>query len=152
MQKKKRNVAKKINVKNKAAEDTVNQVMENTDLTDKQRLFCVLYIRCFNATKAYRKAYGCSYEVANSEGYRLLVNPCIRDEISRLKRNRLNREMLDEHDIFQRYMDIAFSDMTDFVEFGREKIQVMSAFGPVMVPDPETGGRPRQNRFSRAHE
>lgn len=139
LQKKKRNVAKKINVKNKAAEDTVNQVMENTDLTDKQRLFCVLYIRCFNATKAYRKAYGCSYEVANSEGYRLLVNPCIRDEISRLKRNRLNREMLDEHDIFQRYMDIAFSDMTDFVEFGREKIQVMSAFGPVMVPDPETG-------------
>lgn len=139
LQKKKRNVAKKINVKNKAAEDTVNQVMENIDLTDKQRLFCVLYIRCFNATKAYRKAYGCSYEVANSEGYRLLVNPCIRDEISRLKRNRLNREMLDEHDIFQRYMDIAFSDMTDFVEFGREKIQVMSAFGPVMVPDPETG-------------
>lgn len=139
LQKKKRNVAKKINVKNKAAEDTANQVMENTDLTDKQRLFCVLYIRCFNATKAYRKAYGCSYEVANSEGYRLLVNPCIRDEISRLKRNRLNREMLDEHDIFQRYMDIAFSDMTDFVEFGREKIQVMSAFGPVMVPDPETG-------------
>lgn len=139
LQKKKRNVAKKINVKNKAAEDTVNQVMENTDLTDKQRLFCVLYIRCFNATKAYRKAYGCSYEVANSEGYRLLVNPCIRDEISRLKRNRLNREMLDEHDIFQRYMDIAFSDMTDFVEFGREKIQVMSAFGLVMVPDPETG-------------
>ena len=139
LQKKKRNVAKKINVKNKAAEDTVNQVMENTELTDKQRLFCVLYIRCFNATKAYRKAYGCSYEVANSEGYRLLVNPCIRDEISRLKRNRLNREMLDEHDIFQRYMDIAFSDMTDFVEFGREKIQVMSAFGPVMVPDPETG-------------
>ena len=139
LQKKKRNVAKKINVKNKAAEDTVNQVIENTELTDKQRLFCVLYIRCFNATKAYRKAYGCSYEVANSEGYRLLVNPCIRDEISRLKRNRLNREMLDEHDIFQRYMDIAFSDMTDFVEFGREKIQVMSAFGPVMVPDPETG-------------
>lgn len=139
LQKKKRNVAKKINVKNKAAEDTVNQVMENIDLTDKQRLFCVLYIRCFNATKAYRKAYGCSYEVANSEGYRLLVNPCIRDEISRLKKNRLNREMLDEHDIFQKYMDIAFADITDFVEFGREKVPVMGAFGPVKVKDPETG-------------
>lgn len=119
LQKKKRNVAKKINVKNKAAEDTVNQVMENAELTDKQRLFCILYIRCFNATKAYRKAYGCSYEVANSEGYRLLVNPCIRDEITRLKKNRLNRELLDEHDIFQKYMDIAFADITDYVEFGR---------------------------------
>lgn len=45
LQNKKRNVAKKINTKNKAAEDAVNQVMENTDLTDKQRLFCVLYVR-----------------------------------------------------------------------------------------------------------
>lgn len=139
LQKKKRNVAKKINVKNKAAEDTVNQVMENAELTDKQRLFCILYIRCFNATKAYRKAYGCSYEVANSEGYRLLVNPCIRDEITRLKKNRLNRELLDEHDIFQKYMDIAFADITDYVEFGREEIQVTGAFGPVEIKDPETG-------------
>lgn len=120
------------------AED-VEQVMENLELTDKQRLFCLLYVRCFNATKAYQKAYGCSYEVANSEGYRLLVNPCIRDEITRLKKNRLNRELLDEHDIFQKYMDIAFADITDYVEFGREEIQVMGAFGPVEIKDPETG-------------
>ena len=122
-----------------AAAEAVEQVLSNPDLTDKQRLFCVLYTQCFNATKAYRKAYGCSYEVANSEGYRLLVNPCIRDEISRLKQNRLNREMLDEHDIFQKYMDIAFADITDFVEFGREKVPVMGAFGQVEVKDPDTG-------------
>lgn len=122
-----------------AAAEAVEQVLSNPDLTDKQRLFCVLYTQCFNATKAYRKAYGCSYEVANSEGYRLLVNPCIRDEISRLKQNRLNREMLDEHDIFQKYMDIAFADITDFVEFGREKVPVMGAFWPVEVKDPDTG-------------
>ena len=47
--------------------------------------------------------------------------------------------MLDESDIFQKYMDIAFADITDFVEFGREKVQVMSAFGPVEVQDPDTG-------------
>lgn len=139
LQKKKRNVAKKINVKNKAAEDTVNQVMENTELTDKQRLFCVLYTRCFNATKAYQKAYGVDYNTAASIGYRLLENDGVKDEITRLKKNRLNREMLDEHDIFQKYMDIAFADITDFVEFGREKVPVMGAFGPVKVKDAETG-------------
>lgn len=139
LQNKKRNVAKKINTKNKAAEDAVNQVMENTDLTDKQRLFCVLYVRSFNATKAYQKAYRCSYETAMVEGWNTLRNPKIRDEISRLKQNRLNREMLDEHDIFQKYMDIAFADITDFVEFGREKVPVMGAFGPVEVKDPDTG-------------
>ncbi|MBS6377338.1 MAG: terminase small subunit [Clostridium sp.] len=139
LQNKKRNVAKKINTKNKAAEDAVNQVMENTDLTDKQRLFCVLYVRSFNATKAYQKAYRCSYETAMVEGWNTLRNPKIRDEISRLKQNRLNREMLDEHDIFQKYMDIAFADITDFVEFGREKVPVMGAFGQVEVKDPDTG-------------
>lgn len=123
---------------NPVAEDVIS-VMENTNLTDKQRLFCVLYARCFNATKAYQKAYGCKYDIANAEGYKLLVNPCIKKEIQKLKQNRLNREMLDEQDIFQKYMDIAFADITDYVEFGREKVNVMGAFGPVMVADEDTG-------------
>ena len=59
-------------VKEKAIADEVNQVLENTDLTDKQKLFRLYYIRYFNATKAYKKAYGCSYDVANSEGYNSL--------------------------------------------------------------------------------
>lgn len=123
----------------KVVADAVDQVMNNPALTDKQRLFCVLYVRCFNATKAYQKAYGCDYNTAASIGYRLLENVGVRDEISRLKQNRLNREMLDEHDVFQKYMDIAFADITDFVEFGREEIQVMSAFGPIMQENPDTG-------------
>ena len=124
---------------NEAVAEEVEQVLENPKLTDKQRLFCLYYVRCFNATKAYQKAYRCSYDVANAEGYKLLVNPCIKDEIRCLKQNRLNREMLDEYDIFQKYMDIAFADITDYVEFGREEAPVMGAFGPVKVSDPETG-------------
>lgn len=123
----------------KAIADEVSQVLENSDLTDKQRLFCLYYIRCFNATKAYKKAYGSSYDVANSEGYKLLVNPCIKKEIKRLKQNRLNRELMDESDIFQKYMDIAFSDITDYVEFGQEEVPVMAAYGPVQVKDEKTG-------------
>lgn len=139
----KRNVAKKKKEENsknkKAIADEVNQVLENTDLTDKQRLFCLYYIRYFNATKAYKKAYGCSYDVANSEGYKLLVNPCIKEEIKRLKQNRLNRELMDESDIFQKYMDIAFSDITDYVEFGQEEVPIMAVYGPVQVKDEKTG-------------
>lgn len=120
-------------------EEDVKSVMENTELTDKQKLFCVIYVRCFNATKAYQKAYGCSYAVANAEGYKLLVNPRVKAEIQRLKQNRLNREMLSQDDIFQKYMDIAFADITDFVRFGQEVVLVMGAFGPVQVTNPETG-------------
>lgn len=140
---KKANVRKRKNEENsknkKVIADEVDQVLENTDLTDKQRLFCLYYIRYFNATKAYKKAYGCSYDVANSEGYKLLVNPCIKEEIKRLKRNRLNRELMDESDIFQKYMDIAFSDITDYVEFGQEEVPIMAVYGPVQVKDEKTG-------------
>ena len=130
---------RKKQTKKEAVADEVNQVIENTELTDKQRLFCLYYVRCFNATKAYKKAYGSSYDVANAEGYKLLVNPCIKEEIQKLKQNRLNREYLSEEDIFQKYIDIAFSDITDYVSFGREAVPVMGTFGPVQVKDEETG-------------
>lgn len=108
----------KKSVRKKAVADEVKQVMQNTDLTDKQQLFCIYYIRCFNATKAYQKAYGVDYATAASIGYRMLKNDGVKEEINRLKQNRLNREFLSEPDIFQKYMDIAFADITDFVEFG----------------------------------
>lgn len=121
----KRNVSKRKNVKEKAVADEVKEVMQNTNLTDKQQLFCLCYIRCFNATKAYQKAYGVDYATAASIGYRLLENDGVKEEINRLKQERLNREFLSESDIFQKYMDIAFADITDFAEFGNEEVEVL---------------------------
>lgn len=115
----------KKNVKKKAVADEVKQVIKNTDLTDKQKLFCIYYIRCFNATKAYQKAYGVDYATAASIGYRLLEKDGVKQEIHRLKQDRLNREFLSESDVFQKYMDIAFADVTDFVEFGNEDVDVI---------------------------
>lgn len=115
----------KKSVTKRAVADEVKQVIQNTDLTDKQQLFCVYYIRCFNATKAYQKAYGCDYTTAMSEGSKCLRNPKIKDEVFRLKQERLNREFLSESDIFQKYMDIAFADVTDFMEFGNEDVDVI---------------------------
>lgn len=125
--------------KKKTVAKEVKQVMENTELTDKQRLFCLHYIKCFNATKAYQKAYECSYEVAASASYRMLDNVGIRNEIQHLKQNRYQREFLSEADIFQKYMDIAFADITDFLDFGTEEVPVMALYGPVKIKDPETG-------------
>lgn len=113
---KKINDSVKKDIKEPIAEE-VKEVLQNAELTDKQRLFCIYYIKYFNATKAYQKAYNSSYIVANSEGYKLLVNPCIKSEIEKLKQHRLNQVMLSEEDIFQRYMDIAFSDIGDYLSF-----------------------------------
>ena len=65
-------------------EPDAKDVLENTELTDKQRLFCIYYIKCFNATKAYQKAYQCDYITAKSNGYRLLTNAYIKQKIERL--------------------------------------------------------------------
>ena len=125
--------------KKKPTESEVESVTENSDLTDKQRLFCIYYIRSFNATKAYQRAYGCSYENAMQNGSRMLRNDKVKEEIVKLKQERLNREFLSEADIFQKYIDIAFSDITDYVKFGTEKAPVMSMYGPVQIKDPQTG-------------
>lgn len=124
-------------IKAEAVAEEVHQVLENPELTDKQRLFCIYYSRCFNATKAYQKAYGVDYSTAASIGYRLLENDGVKEEILRLKQYRLNRALFDESDIFQKYLDIAFSDVTDYLSFGREQVPVISKEGPVL--DIKTG-------------
>ena len=129
----------KNNSQSKAGVEEVKQVIANPELTDKQRLFCIYYVRCFNATKAYQKAYQCSYETAMVNGSRLLRNAKIKSEINSLKQNCLNREFLSEEDVFQKYMDIAFADITDYVLFGTEEVPVMSMYGPVEIKNPKTG-------------
>lgn len=124
--KKKTNVQKIGRKQKQMAAHAVEDVMQNNKLTDKQRLFCIYYVRCFNATKAYQRAYGVDYTTAASISYRLLEKDVVRDEIMRLKRNRLNREFFNEEDLFQKYMDIAFADITDFIEFGNESIKVIN--------------------------
>lgn len=114
----------KKSVTKRAVADEVEAVIQNTDLTDKQQLFCIYYIRCFNATKAYQKAYGSDYTTAMVNGHQLLRNTKVKDEILRLKQERLNREFLSETDIFQKYMDIAFADVTDFVTVKGETVRM----------------------------
>ena len=101
---------------------TINEpVIENDELTDKQRLFCIYYVKYFNATKAYQKAYECNYLTANANGSRLLVKASIHQEIQRLKQQRMNEAYFDKYDVLQKYKDIAFADITDYVKFGRKE-------------------------------
>ena len=122
--------------------EEVKEVLENTELNDKQRLFCIYYIKKFNATKAYQKAYQCSYETALVAGPRLLGTVRIQEEVQSLKEGKLNRLMLSEEDIFQKYMDIAFSDIGDYLSFKkvRKNKWTKNKDGEdIPVVNPETG-------------
>lgn len=92
------------------------------ELTDKQKLFCHLYVKYWNVTKAYHEAYGCKWESAGKNGHRLMKKEGIRREIERLKKEHAEALGIDARVILQRWIDIAFADITDFVEFGTEEV------------------------------
>jgi phage terminase small subunit len=92
-------------------------------LTDKQKLFCLHFISCYNATKAYQRAYGCTYESAKVEGSKHLTKPNIKAEIRQLKQNMSSDLYVDARDLLQKYIDIAFADIKDFVTFGTKEVR-----------------------------
>lgn len=108
------------------------------ELTEKQRLFCLYYIKSFNATMAAIKA-GYEPSRAHVTGSELVRNRKVAAEIRRLKGQMQEELFVDAMDVLNRYIKIAFADMTDFVEFRQEEVPVMGPFGPLLVKDPETG-------------
>src|SRR5699024_7424096 len=66
------------------------------------------------------------YSTAMVEGHRHLRNPKISSEIDRIREEQTSELKLGIREILQKYIDIAFADITDFVEFGQKpKIDVV---------------------------
>ncbi|NEZ47812.1 hypothetical protein FDF74_11530 [Clostridium niameyense] len=123
----KRNVAKISQQKQgnnivKLSEEIIEH-LEETKLTDKQKLFCIYYVKYFNATKAALKA-GYSKDTARSIASENLAKPYICNEIKRLKADRFKGAFLEPEDLLQKYIDIAFADITDYLDFGKKDIEL----------------------------
>lgn len=112
----------------KVVADEINELIENEELTDKQRLFCVIYSRCLNATKAYQKAYHCTYETAMVNGPRLLGNARVKEQINKLNAIEFNKEFI-RKSVLQKYIDIAFADITEYIKFGQRDEPVIDKDG-----------------------
>jgi phage terminase small subunit len=141
----KRNVTNKREPKRNEAKEpiseAVREVMENNELSDKHKQFCILYSKRQNAVKAYQKVYHCTYWTAAVEGCKLLKKPKIKEQINKLLEEELNKEFL-KKGLIQQYKDIAFSDMGDYVEFGKKQVpQWKKSKDGDMIPiiDPNTG-------------
>lgn len=125
LQSNERNVPKRKQLnrtKKKANVEEVLSLIENDDLTDKQRLFCIYYTKYWNATKAYQKVYESTYATGRTNGSRLLAKANIRSEIERLKKEIASGIMIDARVVLQKYIDVAFADIGDYVEFGEYAI------------------------------
>ncbi len=135
VQQKKQPAKKARSPSKKAKEEIEEEIAESGELTDKQRFFWLYYLKYFNATKAYQKAYECTYEAAHSNAYRMMANEGIKNETARMKKERAEGILLDAQSILQKYIDIAFADISDFITFGRKEQQVMTMYGPLYEKD-----------------
>ncbi|NGQ95023.1 phage portal protein [Brevibacillus sp. SYP-B805] len=111
--------------------------IENDQLTDKQRLFVMEYLRDFNATRA-AMAVGYSKKTAYSIGWELLRKPEIQAEIKRQTEAMVDDLGMSVQRIIAEYMKIAFADISDVVDFGRKKVPLRDKKGNI-VEDPHSG-------------
>lgn len=88
----------------------------DNDLTDKQWLFVAYYVKYWNATKAYQKAYECDWPTANANGSRLLGKASVKEEIIKARDGIVDESLFTFKAVLQKYMDIAFADIGDYVE------------------------------------
>jgi phage terminase small subunit len=117
--------------------DQFEPVVESDELTDKQRLFCMYYVKYWNAGKAAKKAgYECSYPNGFYEiGSQLLKKTQVKIKIDESKRNIAENTSLETMAVLQKYIDIAFADITDFVEFGQKEMPELDHNGDPMVDE-----------------
>lgn len=118
-----------------ATKKEVKPVIENKNLTEQQKMFCLFYLQHFNATKAYQQAYQCEYKTANASGSRLLVNTSIKQELHRLKAELQQDLFVSVQDLMKEYVKQSFADITDFTEFGYDEYPFTDIDGEEIIDE-----------------
>lgn len=121
------------NTEREVSGEKIREIMENSDLTEKRKLFCIYYVRYRNKVKAYQKAFQCSYENACSHASTLWKNEEVQKEINRLLAEFRESVELDMKDLFQWYLDIARADINDFVQMKGASIYVKEDIDGTLV-------------------
>lgn len=119
----------------KAAEDIFTTLPENTELTENQRLFCLLYVKYRNKVKAYQKAFHCSYECACGNASALWKNIEVQKYINQLLEEYRSGIDIEIQDLFQWYLDIARADINDFISIKDNTVELKSEIDGMMVTE-----------------
>ncbi len=117
------------------------ELPDSDELNDKQKAFCLYYLQRYNATWAYQKVYGASYEVAMTNGGRLLRNAQIKSYLTKLKKQQSQELYATANDILLRYLKQATSDVTDVLSFKTKKRLVYYKIHDKDGPYEDAGGK-----------
>ncbi|MEH7795262.1 terminase small subunit, partial [Bacillus safensis] len=92
-------------------------------LSEKERLFCLYYVKYFNGTQAALKS-GYTKESAHVQASRLLRRERVSSYIKELKGELVENVFVEAMDVLKEYIKIAFADITNYITFGQKEIEV----------------------------
>lgn len=93
---------------NKEAEE----ILEESELTEKNKIFCREYIFDWNGTRAYKSAYGeMADEVARAAASRLLTNVIVKEYIKEIQSNLEQLAAVSRLKVINEHLKIAFSSI-----------------------------------------
>lgn len=90
-------------------------------LTPKQEKFCLEYLKCGNASEAYRQSYNAEKmkpESVNRKAKELLDNVKIRARLEELNEAAISDAVMTRQEALERLSQFARTDLADLVEFG----------------------------------
>ncbi|PFD98910.1 terminase [Bacillus sp. AFS023182] len=111
------------NVKNPKTKEKLKEILEDEELTEKERLFCLYFVKYFNGTQAAIKA-GYTKESAHVQASRLLRRERVSSYIKELKGELVENVFVEAMDVLKEYIKIAFADITNYITFGQKEIEV----------------------------
>lgn len=107
--------------------------VENGELSENQRLFCLYYVKYRSQVKAYQKAYQCSYENACACAYKVWKKQEVQTEIKKLLDEVHEGIKIDIEDLIQQQIDIARADIMDFVDVSEGFVKVRTGMDGTLI-------------------
>ncbi|PHD98833.1 terminase [Bacillus wiedmannii] len=111
------------NVKNPKTKAKLKEILDDEELTEKERLFCLYYVKYFNGTQAALKA-GYSKDGAHVQASRLLRRERVSSYIKELKGELVGNIFVEAMDVLNEYIKIAFADIKNYVAFGQREVEL----------------------------
>ncbi|MHA4224389.1 terminase small subunit [Bacillus cereus] len=117
-------VGKKVitKVENPKTKKKLKAILEDEELSEKERLFCLYYVKYFNGTQAALKS-GYSKDGAHVQASRLLRRERVSSYIKELKGELVENVFVEAMDVLKEYIKIAFADITNYVTFGQREVE-----------------------------
>jgi phage terminase small subunit len=112
--------------KNELEDAELNQIqliLDQSGLPPKRELFVLYYLQTYNHKQAAIKA-GFSARSASSRGSEVLLDPRVHEALERIKAVMSKSLYLSARDIVDEYIKVAFADITDYVQFDKQSVNL----------------------------